>query len=361
MHSVLSVKTEAGKSFDYASLDDDTSYYVQQQTEEIRGLMKKTAQGIIEIGQRLIEVKKRLGYGKYRQWIEAEFNWGKSTANSFENVARRFSDVQNLDNFALSALYELAAPSTPERVREEAIARADSGEFISYTTAKEIRQKSTSAGLESRSQLAKSSHSEAEIAPKSLSIALESQQIAKEPTRLESSKIIAIHPQEHQQPSVVPEKTETPISYPTTLTKSQLVQPGSWWQFEERHLLYCGDPHSSQFQARLPQQIALVIAFPATADWQLGTLALRAKSALTLSSTYQDLDLKLLRDLIQNALDLYTDEGETVLFSYLLDPALLLLAHQLDCHCAIAEPNPDRCEAMIQAWTQMGRKVELKK
>jgi len=317
MHSVLSVKTEASKSFDYASLDDDTSYYVQQQTEEIRGLMKKTAQGIIEIGQRLIEVKKRLGYGKYRQWIEVEFNWGKSTANSFENVARRFSDVQNLDNFALSALYELAAPSTPERVREEAIARSDSGEFISYTTAKEIKQKSTS--------------------------------------------IIAIHPKERQPLSVVPEKTETPISYPTTLTKSQLVQPGSWWQFEERHLLYCGDPHSSQFQARLPQQIALVIAFPATAHWQLGNLALRAKSALTLSSTYQDLDLKLLRDLIQNALDLYTDEGETLLFSYLLDPALLLLAHDLDCHCTIAEPNRDRCEAIIQAWTQIGRKVELKK
>jgi hypothetical protein len=345
MHSVLSVKTEVGKSFDYATLDDDTSHYVQQQTEEIRGLMKKTAQGIIEIGQKLIEVKKRLGYGKYRQWIEAEFNWGKSTANSFENAARRFGDVQNLDNFALSALYELAAPSTSESVRKEAIARANSGEFISYTTAKEIKQKSTSAS---------------KITPQSSSIPLESQQIAEESTHLES-RIIAIHLQEHQQSSVVPEKTETLLSYPTTSTTSKLVRPGNWWQFEERHLLYCGDPHSSQFQAQLPQQIALVIAFPDTADWHLGTLALRAKSALTLSSAYEDLDLSLLRDLVKNALDLYTDEKETVLFSYLLDPALLLLAHQLDCNCTIAEPNRDRCEAIRQAWTQMGRKVELKK
>ncbi|NJO97824.1 MAG: DUF3102 domain-containing protein [Pleurocapsa sp. CRU_1_2] len=97
MSSNLDIKPIPDKAFDYSSLDTECLDFVQQQTGEIRSLMKRTAQDIIEIGQRLIKVKKLLGYGQYRKWIQAEFNWGKSTANSFENVAKQFAGVQNLD------------------------------------------------------------------------------------------------------------------------------------------------------------------------------------------------------------------------------------------------------------------------
>lgn len=128
MSSTTPVKVQANKEFDYSSLDAETLHFVRQQTIEIRALMKRTARDIIAIGQKLIEVKQHLGYGQYRKWIETEFTWGKSTANSFENVARQFANVQNLDIFAPSALYELAAPSTPVSAREEVIARAKAGE-----------------------------------------------------------------------------------------------------------------------------------------------------------------------------------------------------------------------------------------
>ena len=141
MSSSLSVKSLSNQNFDYSNLDAETVYFIKEQTGEIRTLMKRTAQDIIQIGQKLIEIKKRLGYGQYRKWIETEFHWGKSTANSFENVARHFADVHNLDIFAPLALYELAALSTPESARQEAITKAQAGEKIGYKLAQEIKKK----------------------------------------------------------------------------------------------------------------------------------------------------------------------------------------------------------------------------
>lgn len=346
MSSVLSVNTSSTKSFDYSSLEADTSRFVREQTEEIKALMKQTAEGVVKIGLKLLEAKKRLGYGRYRQWIEAEFNWGKSTANSFENVARRFAGVQNLDNFAPSALYELAAPSTPEIAKEEALTRADSGEFITYTTAKEIKQKFSSPTTP------KHTKTEPEKQFSSDSTDNEVRQRVKEPL---ASDALTREPA----PSEQSQNTQIESIQPKTSSESKVVRPGSWWQLG-RHLLYCGDTHSPQFLSRLPQKIALAIAFPKTADWHLKTLTAKVKSALTVFSSYQDLDLTLMRKMVENSLELYTDGGETVLFSFLLDPALLLLVDRLDCHCAIAEPNPLRCEAVIQAWTQTGGKAEVR-
>lgn len=349
MPSTLSVNNSSIKSFDYSELDGDTSWFVQEQTEEIKALMKKTAEGIVKIGQKLIEVKERLGYGHYRQWIEAEFKWGKSTANSFENVARRFANVQNLDKFAPSALYELAAPSTPEIAKDEALNRADSGEFITYTTAKEIKQKFISPTTQKNTKLQLETQFSANLTDN------EVHQRAEE--SLPSAPPIQEQLQQEQEQEQ-PQAPQIELAQPEKSIESRSVRSGSWWKLG-RHLLYCGETHSPRFLSRLPQEIALAIAFPKTADWHLKILNTKVKSALTVFSSYEDLDLNLLRTMVENSLELYTNSGETVLFSFLLDPALLLLVDRLDCHCAIAEPNPLHCEAVIQAWTQTGGKAEL--
>jgi len=70
--------------FDYTTLDTDTYQFVKLQTGEIRGLMKRMAQGIVEIGQRLIEVKARLKYGQFLDWLNAEFQWSYSNLYASE-------------------------------------------------------------------------------------------------------------------------------------------------------------------------------------------------------------------------------------------------------------------------------------
>jgi len=127
------------QSFDYGSLDSETRIVVQQRTREIKSLMRQTAQDIIDIGQKLTEVKQQLGHGNFRSWLNAEFEWGIWTATKFMQVADRFKCVNFTHlEIAASALYRLAAPSTPEDAREEALERASLGEAISHSKANAI-------------------------------------------------------------------------------------------------------------------------------------------------------------------------------------------------------------------------------
>lgn len=133
-------------AFDYGALDADTRTIVRQRTNEIKGLMKRAAQDIIDIGQKLIEVKARLGHGHFGAWLAAEFEWSQDTANNFMAVARNFIEIPNGSEFAPRALYLLARPSTPEPARIEALEIARSGQPITYNTAQEITGRHKAAG-----------------------------------------------------------------------------------------------------------------------------------------------------------------------------------------------------------------------
>lgn len=125
----------------YAHLDVETRIIVQQRTSEIKTLMRRTAQDIVEIGQRLIEVKAQLEHGLFGTWLQAEFGWSRSTALRFMRVAEqfKFANLANL-SVASSAIYLLADSSTPESAREEILQRAESGEHITLGAAQEIIQ-----------------------------------------------------------------------------------------------------------------------------------------------------------------------------------------------------------------------------
>ena len=123
--------------FDYSTLDHDTRSFVQTKTAEIRILIKQTAQGIIDIGQRLIEVRDKLEHGQFLQWIETETEIGKSSDYRFMDVAEKLPTVGSLD-FSPKVLYLLASASTPEPAREEALCLAESGEKITPAKAQEI-------------------------------------------------------------------------------------------------------------------------------------------------------------------------------------------------------------------------------
>ncbi|MFM7449136.1 MAG: DUF3102 domain-containing protein [Leptolyngbyaceae cyanobacterium] len=130
------------RQFAYTNLDAEILTVVQQHTNEIKGLMRRTAQDIIQIGQKLIEVKQHLGHGNFTNWLKFEFNWSISTATKFMHVAEQLKSVNftNL-NISASALYIIAAPSTSKDARAEVLKLAVVGENISYNQAKEIVSK----------------------------------------------------------------------------------------------------------------------------------------------------------------------------------------------------------------------------
>ncbi|SRR5579883_813039 len=132
-----SVQQEQG--FNYAALETETRILVQQHTNEIKTLIRRHAQDILDIGQKLIEVKQQLGHGNFINWLKFEFNWSISTATRFMRVQEEFKFV-NLTNLQIapSALYLLAASSTPQQARTEALERANLGEIITHSTAQAI-------------------------------------------------------------------------------------------------------------------------------------------------------------------------------------------------------------------------------
>ena len=127
-------------AFEYTALDSETRIVVQQRTTEIKALMRRAASDIIEIGQKLIEVKERLGHGNFSNWLAAEFEWSHMTAARFMQVAEfaKINTGVNFANIQAKALYLLAAPSTPETARIEALERAEAGETITHSVAKAI-------------------------------------------------------------------------------------------------------------------------------------------------------------------------------------------------------------------------------
>ena len=125
--------------FNYDILDckDADRVFLKGKEEVIKS---RTAQTVIENGRDLLEAKERVGHGNFLKWVEGVFPWSQQTAVKMMRVADEFKQGLNLNNFQTSALYALAAPSTPEAARAEALELAEAGEKITHKHAQELIQ-----------------------------------------------------------------------------------------------------------------------------------------------------------------------------------------------------------------------------
>jgi Protein of unknown function (DUF3102) len=113
-----------------------------EHAKAIRALGKRAVADIIEIGRRLTEAKAIAGHGNWLPWLEREFGWTDKTAEKWMHVyalSLKFELGSNIDvRPTLSALYLLAAPSTPDEVREAVIERSEAGEHFSAADVKRL-------------------------------------------------------------------------------------------------------------------------------------------------------------------------------------------------------------------------------
>ncbi|MBV8887015.1 MAG: DUF3102 domain-containing protein [Chroococcidiopsidaceae cyanobacterium CP_BM_RX_35] len=329
----------ARKEFDYNSLDAETSAFIQQQTDEIRGLVKRTAQGILEIGQKLIDIKGKLGHGQFGNWLAAEFTWSWVTANRFMNVAKYMGQIHHNEEFDSRALYLLSAPSTPENARAEAIARAQTGEFITYAKAKAIKQKYALPTKSKPRRLLKSASQ-----PKTESLLQIPLSLSPPSQPSIKQEIIAIRPQA---------TAAVAISQPAATTPAQ---PGIWWQLGGKHLLYCGDPNSDEFLEQVTEAVQLLLAFPPTRGWQP---AIQARTRI-IADEYlpQGKDIRLFEDTLETNLLLYSNLEDLVVSCFLPSLEILSIINRLDRRGLLAEPDARRCNTVITDWKRAGLKTE---
>jgi hypothetical protein len=106
----------------------------------IQRLSRRAIGDVVEIGRRLSDAKCRLGHGRFLVWLQAEFGWSERTAQNFMRVYDlhgKFANFADL-NVPLSALYLLAAPSTPDKALFATAARAGIGTGLSLAEVREI-------------------------------------------------------------------------------------------------------------------------------------------------------------------------------------------------------------------------------
>ena len=111
--------------FDYAGLPAESAELCR--IVEIR-IKTRTGMTIVENGQDLIKVKEALGHGKFGEWLESWFPLDKRTAQKWMGIAERYAGKSEVTSLlGVEALGALAAPSTPEPVRQEIERRAVEG------------------------------------------------------------------------------------------------------------------------------------------------------------------------------------------------------------------------------------------
>jgi Protein of unknown function (DUF3102) len=124
--------------FNYDVLTDADRDAAREQAAAIRGLLTNTAKAIVEIGRRLQQVRDAIGRDKFQGWIKAEFRLSQSVASNYMRAAANFGDLDCLDKFQPTALFDLGRANVEKPAVEQAISEARSGNLVTRKRARQI-------------------------------------------------------------------------------------------------------------------------------------------------------------------------------------------------------------------------------
>ncbi len=116
-----------------------TEFNIEKTTTEILMLKDQTAQNIIEIGKRLIEVKNNLEHGEFLNWLEDKVEFSRYTANRFMKIATEFSNVSAVQHLGSKKLFLLAG--LDEEDREEVMKENNVEDMTSRELEQVVKEK----------------------------------------------------------------------------------------------------------------------------------------------------------------------------------------------------------------------------
>lgn len=126
--------------WDYSQVAPVDRRTVEDAAVDILANGQRATAGMMAIGSRLLEVKRMLPHGQFSDWCTTEFDMSQRSAQIWMNAARAFEGKSaEISLLSDSSLALLAAPSTPEPARLEAIQEAQAtGRSPSVQRTKEI-------------------------------------------------------------------------------------------------------------------------------------------------------------------------------------------------------------------------------
>ncbi|MEO1341831.1 MAG: DUF3102 domain-containing protein [Cyanobacteria bacterium J06635_13] len=312
-------KTTENSNFNYQALDSQRRNEIEQATSAIRERLRKAAQDIWEIGKMLNEVQSKLQRGQFDEWIKTEFDWSRRTAYKFISVFKRFDNSVNLEeiNIATSALYLLAAESTPETVREEFIQKAQSGEKVTHQQVLKVVKKAKDTDTKEPEMLVKSENT----------------------TQLQP--II--------NPIIIP---DVAIEKPLELTQSnnnanvaRLIIDRGWNQTKDGHQIYCGDTALPEFANYIPySDLAIAVT---TDDWAHDWLIEKAKTVVVFPEVEYN------RQKLTGLLVMFSAASDKIILPWLPNAEMIALVHQLGRKVYAGDVDVARCQAAVN-YMQVG-------
>ena len=330
-------------SFDYKALSSKQRTIIQQCTGEIKERLRRTAKDVWEVGQKLVEVRSQLEYGQFDTWLSAEFGWSRRTAYNFINVYEAFSKNTNFAqlNIATSALYKLAAPSTPQAIRQEFLQKAKQGEKITHKSISEaLTAKKKSAAPPEKPQASSS--------PPQQILKVIPQATVGSPVSEEQKPLSDEEPRQGELSQKTEEFDLTKVSSKQVATTSPIdIKSGCWYLFERINVLFCGDTALAEFSHRLPEAtLALAVT---TDDWDHDWLIEKASNLILLQESY------LKEGSLEQIISLFSAEGDTIIMPWLPHVEMLAIAHRLKRRIVAGDRDPERCQKAI---AQLGLPVK---
>ncbi|MDG4601488.1 MAG: DUF3102 domain-containing protein [Defluviicoccus sp.] len=127
----------------YQNLAPDQAALAMRAEERIKA---RTVVTVIENGRDLLEVKNALAHGLFTQWLAQTFPFTARTAQLWMNAAEQYGAKSELSSLlGDKVLVLLAAPSTPDEVRQEIETRAASGERITVAEVERLKREARAA------------------------------------------------------------------------------------------------------------------------------------------------------------------------------------------------------------------------
>lgn len=140
------IDTTTGEVFTYAALSREDEAAAREDAAIIKTNLRSAAESVITVGQALIRQKSRLPHGMFLPWIEAEFGMSRHSAERFMLVSDAYSqNAHTVRNLNSTALYELAAPSTPPEIRDRVEEMIVDGEKVTAAQIKRMKAEAKAA------------------------------------------------------------------------------------------------------------------------------------------------------------------------------------------------------------------------
>ncbi|MFH8566825.1 DUF3102 domain-containing protein, partial [Streptomyces sp. NPDC017988] len=120
--------------------DLDPDQLAAQILERDRVLFEVAPSFWLQNGLDLIEAKRLVGHGNFEAWCKAKLNYSKSKTEKLMRAAALFGSMLESGNLTdlppRSLVYELSAPSFPQKLRDEFVPRLIAGERAALKPAK---------------------------------------------------------------------------------------------------------------------------------------------------------------------------------------------------------------------------------